>query len=140
MKLHQGNRRNPLCDEPRYASSYKIIHMPPNLQFWFDKVGATYEPSLKERRQQQCSFCVLPFGTRGGHVFRLNRAGLQGDVKPNDKKLGKPIDRSKVGELTIASLKIRNLGSRNRGLVDFEALADLVDAADSRCCPGSWPL
>ncbi|MCP5108434.1 MAG: hypothetical protein GY950_33920 [bacterium] len=54
----------------------------------------------------------------------------QGDVVPNDKRLGKPIGESKQGELTIASFNVRNLGSRSRSIKDFEALADLVDEAD----------
>ncbi len=37
---------------------------------------------------------------------------------------------SKEGELTIASLNIRNLGTRSRTLKDYEALVDLVDEAD----------
>ena len=54
----------------------------------------------------------------------------QGDITPNDRKLGKPIGESKPGELTIASFNIRNLGTRGRTLKDFAAIADLIDEAD----------
>ena len=55
---------------------------------------------------------------------------VQGGIQPNDRRLGKKIDASKAGELTIASFNIRNLGSRQRSLKDYAALADLVDEAD----------
>lgn len=54
----------------------------------------------------------------------------QGEVTPNDIKLGNPIDPSKPGELTIASFNVRNLGNLDRSLKDFEAIVDLVDEAD----------
>ncbi len=54
----------------------------------------------------------------------------QGDVQPNDKRLGDPIGESKEGELTIASFNIRNLGNQKRSLNDFESIADLFDEAD----------
>ena len=43
----------------------------------------------------------------------------QGDLQPNDPRLGRPIDKSKDDELTIASFNIRNLGSRGRSLKDY---------------------
>ncbi|WP_089717857.1 endonuclease/exonuclease/phosphatase family protein [Candidatus Entotheonella palauensis] len=52
------------------------------------------------------------------------------DVVPNDPRLKGPIDVSKPGELTIASFNVRNLGSRQRSLKDFEAIVDLIDEAD----------
>jgi endonuclease/exonuclease/phosphatase family metal-dependent hydrolase len=54
----------------------------------------------------------------------------QGDIQPGIEKLGEPIDVSKAGELTIASFNIRNLGTRQRSIKEYEALADLVDEAD----------
>jgi endonuclease/exonuclease/phosphatase family metal-dependent hydrolase len=54
----------------------------------------------------------------------------QGDIVPNDRRLGRKIGTSKSGELTIASFNIRNLGSRQRSLKDFEAIVNLIDEAD----------
>lgn len=71
-------------------------------------------------------FCVFAI-TRAEAQFPLVQ---QGDLKPNDTRLGQPIDVSKVGELTIASFNVRNLGSQRRSLADFAAIADLVDEAD----------
>ena len=53
-----------------------------------------------------------------------------GNIKPNDPKMRKPIDKSKEGELTIVSYNIRNLGSRRRSLKDFGLLADVMNEGD----------
>ena len=54
----------------------------------------------------------------------------RGDLEQNDSRLAGPIDRSKEGELTIASINVRNLGDKRRGFPDFEAIIDFVDEAD----------
>lgn len=54
----------------------------------------------------------------------------QQDLVPNDARLGQPMGTSKPGELTLASFNIRNLGSRQRSLKDFETIVDLIDEAD----------
>lgn len=54
----------------------------------------------------------------------------RGNIKPNDQRLSQAIEKSKSGELTIASFNIRNLGTQQRGIKDFEALTDLLDETD----------
>ncbi len=54
----------------------------------------------------------------------------RGNIEQNDSRLAAPIDRSKEGELTIASINVRNWGNKQRGFRDFEAIIDFVDEAD----------
>lgn len=51
-------------------------------------------------------------------------------VSPSGASLASAIDRSGLGELTLASFNVRNLGSRERSAKDFETIVDLVDEAD----------
>lgn len=54
----------------------------------------------------------------------------RGDIEQNDERLAGPIDRSKAGEMTIASMNVRNWGDKRRGFRDFEAVIDIVNEAD----------
>ena len=82
------------------------------------------------KRLTICLFFILLFS----HTSHSNETSfpeiVQGDIQPNDERLGKPIGKSKQGEVTIASFNIRNLGARKRSLKDFAHLADLIDEAD----------
>lgn len=51
-------------------------------------------------------------------------------VLPSGASLASAIDRSGLGELTLASFNVRNLGNQERSAKDFETIVDLVDEAD----------
>lgn len=66
----------------------------------------------------------------GGFSYAEFPVITKGDISPIDHKLGKAIDKSKQGELTLASFNIRNLGARQRSLKDYTSIVDLIDESD----------
>lgn len=63
-------------------------------------------------------------------ILAMEQYPEQGDVVPNDPRLGRPIPESTGSELTIVSWNIRNLGAYNRSIKDYNAMVNLVDEAD----------